>query len=178
MKKGNNYLFIALTIIAWLIFVGLSIEAGGLIVNFVFALYNPEFIGNLYNKLDLMDVYEQSQFAFYTVYSFIIFIAVLKAVLFYIVVMLVTKIDLKKPFNSFVSRQISLISYFTFSIGLLSYIGQESVRGIEKSGIDVANLDAFWSDSEAFILMSAIIYVIATIFKRGIELQNENDLTI
>ena len=71
-----------------------------------------------------------------------------------------------------------MISYFIFLVGFLSYIGKESVKNIEKSGITVANLDAFWSDSEAFILMSAIIYVIATIFKRGIELQNENDLTI
>jgi len=26
--------------------------------------------------------------------------------------------------------------------------------------------------------MAAVVYVIATIFKRGVELQNENDLTV
>ena len=48
MSKTNNFVFWALYVIAWIIFVGLCIEAGGLIVNFVFHLYNPEIIQNLY----------------------------------------------------------------------------------------------------------------------------------
>ena len=114
MKKSNNYLFIGLRIVAWLIFVGLCIEAGGLLVNFVFSLYKPEFIGNLYQKLDLTEIYERIQWAFYIMYSFILIIAVLKAVLFYSVVLLVSKIDLENPFNSFVSKQISWVSYLYF----------------------------------------------------------------
>ncbi|MBN2666855.1 MAG: DUF2975 domain-containing protein [Bacteroidales bacterium] len=39
-------------------------------------------------------------------------------------------------------------------------------------------MDQFWVDSQAFILMAAVVYVIATIFKKGLEIQNENDLTI
>ncbi len=45
-------------------------------------------------------------------------------------------------------------------------------------GYEIDQLDQFWVDSQAFILMAAIVYVIATIFKKGIELQNENDLTV
>ena len=52
MSKTNNFVFWGLYIVAWLIFVGLSIEAGGLIVNFFFSLYKPEFVQNLYEKLD------------------------------------------------------------------------------------------------------------------------------
>jgi hypothetical protein len=33
-------------------------------------------------------------------------------------------------------------------------------------------------DGQAFILMAAVLYIIAAIFKRGIELQTENDSTI
>lgn len=40
------------------------------------------------------------------------------------------------------------------------------------------NLSQFWTDSEAFILMGAVLYIIATIFKKGVEIQNENDLTV
>ncbi len=178
MEKTNNYLFITLKIVAWLIFVGLCIEAGGLIVNFIFSLYKPEFIQNLYQKLDLSEMYVRSQWAFFCMYSFILIISILKAILFYIVVILVTKIDLAKPFNSFVSRQILLMSYFTFSIGLLSYIAQKIAESLKHDGFTIDILNVFWSDSQAFILMSAVIYIIASIFKRGIELQNENDLTI
>lgn len=178
MEKTNNYLFTALKIIAWFIFIGLSIEAGGLLVNFIFSIYNPSFVQNLYQKLDLSQMYQQSHWAFYSMYGFILIIAILKAILFYVVVIFVTKIDLSKPFNSFVSKQISLISYYTFSIGILSFIGRQTAKNIEKRGFEMNVLNEFWSDSQAFILMSAVIYIIATIFKKGIDLQNENDLTI
>ncbi len=178
MSKSNNFVFKFLKIVAWVIFVGLCIEAGGLIVNFVFSLYKPEFVQNLYQKLDLSEMYERSKWAFFSMYSFILVISILKAVLFYVVVILVSKIDLSKPFNSFVSRQISQISYYTFSIGILSYIARQSAKNLQHHGYVIDNLDQFWADSQAFILMAAVIYVIATIFSKGVEMQKENDLTV
>ena len=178
MSKTNNFVFKGLRIVAWVIFVGLCIEAGGLIVNFIFSLYKPEFVQNLYQKLDLSEMYERSKWAFFSMYSFILIISILKAVLFYVVIVLVSKIDLSKPFNSFVSRQISLISYYTLSIGLLSYIARQLAKNLLHHGIVTDNLNQFWADSEAFILMAAVIYIIATIFAKGVELQNENDLTV
>jgi hypothetical protein len=178
MSKTNNIVFKGLHIVAWVIFVGLCIEAGGLIVNFIFSLYKPEFVQNLYQKLDLSEMYERSKWAFFSMYSFVLVIAILKAVLFYVVIRLVSKIDLSKPFNSFVSRQISQISYYTLSIGLLSYIARQSAKNLVHRGFVTDNLNQFWADSQAFILMAAVIYVIATIFKKGIDIQNENDLTV
>ena len=178
MSKTNNFVFVALKIIAWIIFVGLCVEAGGLVVNFIFSIYKPEFVPNLYQKLDLSEMYESSKWAFFSMYSFILVISILKAVLFYIVIQLLTKIDLLKPFNSFVSKQILQISYYTLSIGLISYIAQQSSKNLQHYGFDTSNLNSFWADSEAFILMAAIIYIIAIIFKKGIEIQNENELTI
>ena len=122
MLTTNNLVFKGLKIVAWIIFVGLCIEAGGLLVNFIFSIVNPEMVDNLYQKLDLSEMYNRSKWAFFSMYSFILFIAFLKAYLFYIVVRLVSKINLSKPFNKFTSREISKISYFTFSIGLLSQI--------------------------------------------------------
>ncbi len=88
------------------------------------------------------------------------------------------KMDLSKPFNAFVSKQISQISYFTLSIGLLSYIARQIAKTLIHYGFVTDSLNQFWVDSQAFILMGAVIYIIATIFKKGIELQDENDLTV
>ncbi len=178
MSKTNNFVFWGLYIVTWLIFVGLSIEAGGLIVNFFFSLYNPEFVPNLYQKLDLTEMYKDSRLAFFGIYSFILIISILKACLFYIVIRLMHKMDLSKPFNSFVSMQISQISYFTLSIGLLSYIARQFAKNLMHYGFVTDNLNQFWADSQAFILMGAVIYIIATIFKKGVDIQNENDLTV
>lgn len=178
MSKANNFVFWGLYIVAWLIFVGLSIEAGALLVNFFFSLYKPEFVQNLYQKLDLSEMYENSKLAFFGIYSFILIISILKACLFYKVISLMHKMDLSKPFNTFVSRQISQISYFTLSIGLLSYIARQLAKNLMHHGFVPDSLSQFWAGSQAFILMGAVIYIIATIFKKGVDIQNENDLTV
>lgn len=178
MSKGNNFIFKALYIVAWIIFVGLGIEAGGLLVNFICSIYYPHLVPNLYQKLDLGDMYARSKFAFFGMYSFILFIALLKVYLFYVLTRLLHKLDLSKPFNNFVAGQIAHISYLTFSIGLLSYIANQTASNLQQHGYVIDNLNGFWEDSQAFLLMAAVIYVIATIFKKGVELQNENDLTV
>ncbi len=178
MSKTNKFVFRGLHIVAWVIFVGLCVESGGLIVNFVFSLYKPEFVQNLYQKLDLIEIYEDSKLAFFGIYSFILSISILKAYLFYIVIRLMHKMDLSKPFNTFVSIQISKISYYTLSIGLLGYIARQFAKNLMHHGFVTDGLNQFWTDSQAFILMGAVIYIIATIFKKGVDIQNENELTI
>ena len=178
MSKTNNFVFKVLTIVPWIIFVGLCIEAGALLVTFIFSLYKPEFISNLYQKLDLSEMYTRNKWVFYGMYSFILSISFLKAYLFYIVIKLVTKINLSKPFDNYVSNHITQISYYTFTIGILSYIARQTAKNLVHHGYVTDNLNPFWEDSQAFILMAAVIYMIATIFKTGIDIQNENDLTV
>lgn len=178
MSKTNNLVFNLVRIVTWIIFIGLCIDAGGLIVNFIFSLYRPELVHNLYQKLDLSQMYAYSKWTYFSTYSSILIVSILKSYLFYLVVDLVTKINLSKPFSSFVSKQITKISYFTLSIGLVSYIAKTIINNVMHSNFKTDNLNHFWADSEAFILMSAVIYVIAIIFQKGIEIQNENDLTV
>ncbi len=175
---NTRFIFQVLHVIAWIFFVGLCIEAGGIIVNFIFSIYNPEFVSKLYQKLDLSELYNRSKWIFFSMYSFIIVIALLKVLLFYTVIMLLLKLDLSKPFSSFVSTQISQISYYTLSIGIMCLIAAQTTKNLDHHGYLVERLYQFWNDGQAFILMSAVVYVISTIFKKGVELQNENDLTV
>lgn len=178
MWNTNNLVFKGLHVIAWIIFVGLCIEAGGLLVNFIISLYKPSLLPNLYQKLDLTALYESSRWAFVGSYSFILAIAALKASLFYTVVMLMHKMELGNPFTPFVARRILLVSYNTLAIGLLSYLAREFTRGLAKRGFITDSLHQFWHDSQAFVLMGAVVYIIAIIIKRGVEIQSENELTI
>ncbi|VXA92380.1 conserved membrane hypothetical protein [Flavobacterium sp. 9AF] len=178
MKTNKNVVFIALQIISWIIFIGLSIEAGALLVNFIISVFKPELIQNLYEKMDLSSVYNENKFIFYGMYSFALYISVLKAVMFYFVILLVQKIDLSQPFNRFVSEKISKISYMALSIGIISIIATQIGKNMMHHGYDFDRLSKYWSDSTGFILMAAVVYIIALIFKKGIELQEENDLTV
>src|SRR5690606_12718741 len=113
MSKSNNFVFQALNIVAWIIFVGLCIEAGALLVNFVYSLFKPEVVQNLYQKLDLSQIYNLNKWVYFGLYGFILTISALKAYLFYVVIELLSKLDLEKPFNSSVSGHITKISYIT-----------------------------------------------------------------
>jgi hypothetical protein len=86
--------------------------------------------------------------------------------------------DLTKPFNTFVSNQILQISYYTLSIGLFSFFARQVTKNLMHHGFVTDSLNQFWADSQAFILMGAVIYIIATIFKKGVDIQNENELTV
>lgn len=178
MSKRSDFVFKALHVISWIIFIGLSIEAGALLFNFIFSIFKPEAVHNLYQKLDLSDMYNRSRWVFYGLFSFILALAFFKAHLFYIVIRLLSKFSLEKPFSRFVSEQITTISYYTFSIGIISYIGRQTAKNMTHYGISVDNLDPFWADSQAFILMAAVVYVIAAIFQKGVEIQEENELTV
>ncbi|UWX53788.1 DUF2975 domain-containing protein [Maribacter litopenaei] len=176
--KTDNLIFKGLKIISWIIFVGLCVEAGGLIVNFIFSLYPTEFVQNLYQKLDLSHVYQSSKLIFFGLYGFILAISLLKVVLFYLVVLLITKIDLTKPFNNMVSKKILNISYYTLSIGILSLIGRQLAKNVGNNGLSLDKLNSFWADGQAFILMAAVVYIIGVIFLKGVEYQEELEETV
>ena len=165
-------------VVAWVIFVGLCIEAGALLVNFVISFYKPELISRLYQKLDLQGVYLQSKWAYYCTYSAILALAFLKAYLFYVIVMLMSKLDLNNPFSTFVANKISIMSHLVLSIGITSYVTQQSIERLLETNYDESKMNGFFVDPDSFIMVAAILYVISVIFKRGIELQNENDLTV
>lgn len=178
MNQKDYFVFIFVKTVAWIIFVALCIEAGGLIVNFIFSVFKPEFVKNLYNTLDLTEIYKESKLVFFGVFSFVLFISILKAILFYVVVMLTQKMDLTKPFSNYVSNQILKISNYTLSIGVISFVAKKVSNSLVIYDFSLDSLNEFWVDSQAFILMGLVIHVIAIIFKKGIELQSENDLTV
>lgn len=178
MTTTNSFVFKALHVVAWIIFVALCIEAGAIIFNLAYSFFNPVAIENLYQQLNLSSMYNRSQVAFYAMYSLVIAVAVLKAYLFYIIIKLASKINLEAPFSDTVAKQITQISYYTFSIGLVSYIARQAAKNLLQKGFVIDRLNDFWVDSQAFILMSGVIYVIAIIFSKGIALQEEKDLTI
>lgn len=178
MRKTNFIIYISMQVFAWLIFVGLCVEAGGYLVNFIFSIIKPEVVERLYQKLDLSSIFIQSRFDFFLVYSFILTTALLKAFLFYQVILLTFKLDLAKPFNQSAAQLVARISYCTFLVGVLSVIAQQSIKVFKFNDEVTLHLERIWSGGSAFILMAGVIFIIAVIFKKGVEIQHENDLTV
>ncbi len=164
-----------MNILFWIVFIGLCIKTGALLISFFVSLFvNPEGGQDLYLGLNLHDVYSFDLEKYIGVASMLIALTAMKAYLAFLVVKLFLKFDLNYPFNENTASLISKISYYALSIGVVAIIAEQYGHRIIKQGI---TLEIDWG-AEQFLFFAGIIYIIALVFKKGVEIQSENELTI
>lgn len=182
IKISTGQILTILQIIAWIIFVGLCIEAGAIIFNMFFILVLDSASANhLYKEVDLANLYQFDQGHFIAESVLLSIVAVLKAIMFYLIVKLLhdKKLNMSEPFSAYVGRFMFRIGYLTFGIALFSYWGINYAEWLLAQGVTMPNIQSLgFGGPDVWLFMSVTLFVIAHIFKRGIEIQTENDLTI
>ena len=160
-------------ILSWIVFIGLCIKTGAIIISYVVSIGNPEAAQNLYAGLDLSEYYNYSfrQYTFIVSYKVALFAT--EAYIAYLVTKLLSTLNIQKPFNLEVQKLMQSISYSIFNLWILALVHNGHVQFVgQKNNFD---LNLFSSD---FIFLAGIIFIFAQIVKRGIEIQSENELTI
>lgn len=181
IKIGTQQILNVLFIFSSLIFVGLCIDACGFIFNTIYSYFRPIGAQYYWNHLDFSDLYAFDKIRFVTTTSLTAIVLVLKAILFYLIVKLFydKKVDLKYPFQLPMQRFIVLSSYLAFGIGIFSSWATDNYYWLASQQINLPSINELKIEgSGIWFFMSIFLFVIAQIFKRGIEIQNENDLTI
>lgn len=167
-----------LYVLSWIIFIGVCIEAGSFIFNAFFTLViHP----NNANLFDLSSLYEYDSGHFFVELLFMTIVAVMRACIFYLIVKILhdKKLDLSRPFNKGVTRFISNIAYLALGIGLFSYWGAKNTEWLVTQGVKMPAIDSLrLGGADVWLFMGVTLLVIAQIFKRGIEIQTENELTV
>ena len=164
-----------MNVLFWILFIGLCIKTGALLVSFFISIFiNPMAAQNLYLGLDLWSVYDYDLKKYIGVTSLLIVLTAMKTYLAFLVVRLFLKFNLDYPFNPNIASIISNISYYALSIGVVAIIAENYAKKIIKQGVAIG-ID--WG-AEQFLFFAGIIYIIALVFKKGVEIQTENDLTI
>ena len=182
-KITTNQILKVLQILSWIIFIGLCIEAGGITVNTFISLFiNPLGVENFWEGNEyLSNLYKFDKGHFIVITSIMIIVAVLKAIMFYLIVKVFTdkKLKISKPFSMEMRRFIVLQSYLALGIGLFSHYGAEYSVWLTKQGVKTVDLQSLHiAGADVWLFMAVILFVIVQIVKRGIEIQQENDLTI
>ncbi|MET3036721.1 DUF2975 domain-containing protein [Chryseobacterium sp. NRRL B-14859] len=167
-----------LNVITWIIFIGSCIKAGALAFSFTMTLVNSEGAKNLYEGLNLFELYQYNINSYKGMMSFIIFLAGYKAYLAFLVIKIFQKLNLEAPFNEGLMRLLTKISYSVLSIGLISLIAESYSKEFLKEGVQIGNIYDFIGSGADYLFFGGIIFIIAKVFKRGIEIQSENELTI
>jgi hypothetical protein len=182
IKITTKQLLNVLYVLSWIIFIGLSIEAGGVLSNAFYTLvFNPLVAKNFWGGIDLSSLLNFDKGYFITQTLLMSIVAILKAILFYLIIKIIhdKKLNPAQPFNIEMKRFISFMSYLAIGIGIFSNWGAKQIEWFISKGVTLPDAQQLNLDgADVWLFMGITLLVIAQIFKRGVEIQTENDLTI
>jgi hypothetical protein len=171
-----------LRVLAWIIFIGVCVEAGGFIVNaFIVLVTNSDGARNYWQGADLSPLLKYDRGHFMVQTLLMIIVAVMRVILFYLLIKLLynKKVTLSQPFNNEVRRFILICGYLALGIAFFSGWGSNYAEWLGKKGIAMPDIQHLrLGGADVWLFMGVILFVIAHIFKRGIEIQTENELTV
>ena len=173
-KTRTEQILTMISILTWIAFIGFMIEAGAILVSYVVSCVNPEGAKDLYKGLNLYDL-RHFNFWYYTLHvSFMAVFPILKSYVLFLLIKIVSKINLANPFSIDVANKLEKISYVLFGIWLVSLLNTAHSGWLSKLiGGHYGN-----EASGEFIFMAGLVFIISQIFKRGVEIQTENELTV
>lgn len=176
MKSNSKTetILVVMNVIAWITFIGLMIEAGAILVSYGVSIANPKGAMNLYKGLDWFNL-RQYDFWHYTgIVSMKAAILCVEAYTAFLVIKVLSTIKLTSPFTMEVAKRLENIAYTLFLawVTVMLYNGQLRWLSKEVTGIEANRL------STDFIFYAGLVFIISQVFKRGVEIQAENELTV
>ena len=171
-----------LMILSWIIFIGVCAEAGGILCNSIFALlFNADNAKYFWSGADLSSLYSYDPGYFLVVTLVMSIVAILKAIMFYLIVKILheKKLDMAQPFNNELSKFLANVSYLTLGIGIFSIAGVRHAEWLTKLGVKMPDAELLGlGGADVWFFMGVTLLVITQIFKRGVEIQAEHELTV
>jgi Protein of unknown function (DUF2975) len=154
-----------------------SILWGSQLLTLISSFINPEWAKHTYMvDLNLFSIRDQSIGFYVCGMILIIAVSVLKALFWYKVFALLSELKLQAPFSREVVVKLERMAYILFSVWIVSTIFWKTFIFYLTKATSI-QLPILHTDDE-YLFMSGIIYIISQVFKRGIEIQEENQLTV
>ncbi len=179
MKKNTSILIPIMHVISWLAFVGASIKAGAILTSYLVSIFGNKIASeNMYLSLNLSQLMNQDMVAYSILSILIIGVLVMEALLCYQVIRIFLKIDFSKPFQIQVEKIIMNMSVIALFVGILCKLSSGFAKRYTDEGMSFPHLNEHIGVGDAFLYFAGILFVIDIVFRKGIELQTENDLTV
>jgi hypothetical protein len=173
-KTRTEQVLRVMNVLAWVAFIGLMVQAGAILTSYGVSYLYPNAAKHLYREWSF---YPLQQFSFFH-YTLSVFftagIMAAKAFMCFLVIKTLSRVKLETPFTLQVTAMLEQISYILVIVGLLAAFSDYHASWVlQETGVIEPKTDAF-----NHIFVAGLVFIIAQIFKRGIELQAENDLTV
>jgi hypothetical protein len=98
----------------------------------------------------------------------------LKTYISYLIVKIFMKFKLSKPFGLELTNLLLGISYSSMITGIIAVFADGFCKWIMKKGV---TLPIEWGGDE-ILFFAGVIYILALVYKKGTDLQTENELTV
>lgn len=176
MKTKTQKILEVLRIVSWVVFIGSAVAAMVQIIAFAISFIEPDTAMTITSKtIKLTELRKTHLMEYVFLVALLLVMAVLHMNVWQKVKDLLTGINLNSPFSSKISDLLEKIGYLLFSIWLVGFIVGIYTDQLSKQ---IEGLKNNFDIDFNYLFISGIVYIISQVFKRGIELQNENDLTV
>lgn len=181
IKITHRHLLLVLQVFSWLVFIGLSIDAGGYLFNSVYAMYKPIVAEHFWKGANYKALYELDRGQFLTQTFLVGIVATLKAILFYVLINMFhdKNFNLEQPFQQAATRSIFLMAWISLGVAVFAHWGRSYSEWLHHKGIDMPNpANLGLTGGESWFFMTLVLMVIGQVFKKGMSMQAEIDLTV
>ncbi|WP_400193957.1 DUF2975 domain-containing protein [Hymenobacter sp. B81] len=175
METRSQTILTTMQVVFWVIFIGLCIKTGALAVSLLVSLFvNADAARDLYMGLDLHALQTASRRHYLGVGSLLLYLWGAKAYMAYLVTAIFAKLNFEQPFSPAVGGLIAQISHAALGAGIVALLAEGYSDWLLKRGLDAPG---GWAGGE-FLFLAGILFVVAQVFQKGIDLQSEHELTI
>lgn len=163
-----------MNVASWMIFVFLCMEAGTsfftVLTEFLYSNEKePPF------SVGLSGLYTFHSNHFYVIVLFVLLVTILKALIFWRVIKLFSSLNLHHPFSPEISKLLERICFLTFCTGIIAAFGNFYTKWLNKFySLGQVGL----GNGTDLLFMAGVLFVFYLLFKRGLEIQNDQELTI
>ena len=177
MKTKTETILIVSKILALLGAIWYSILCGSQMLSLVASFINPDWAKRTYEvDLNIFRIREHSISFYVYAMCLTIVVSALKALIWFVVFGLLSKLKLQTPFSMEVEKKLERIAYLLLGVWIVGSIFWK-IYLYYLSGATGMQLPASKIEDE-YLFMAGIIFIISQVFKRGIEIQEENQLTV
>lgn len=174
MKTRTQNILSVVRIIALIGYIGAAVYGLRIIIPFVGGFITDKLAFDTGTGLDSLR--ETHLLTYISLMSFIIALVILKVRMWERLRAILEEIDLSSPFSLKIASMLENMSYLILAVGIV-YIAGDSYAGYISKKISIVDKGLLKGDFQ-YLFSAGVVYVMAQIFRRGVELQDENELTV
>ena len=174
MKKRTEIILKVLNVFAWIAFIALMVKSGAVLFAYCYTIVKPNTAKDFYEH---QNVYPLMQYNFWQYTTSIVLRAAIPAIQSYtafLIIKVLSQIKLANPFTMEVARLLEKISFFILATWAIAVMYNSYATWLIK---EYPGLPLTMASGDS-IFLAGVVFLFAQIFRKGVEIQSENELTV